>query len=372
MSIRFRTVLMILMSVALFFGFLHLFVPDGETYNFERLHVFLFNLCSGGTIILYFTEGQKSPSGKVVSFCVLAVIYALFAFFRIYPPAILISLTLAVIVETVRIRKFSVFPTDFFRPSVRVSDKFHQASLLCLSIGLVISSMVIVNNEYLRWVTLEKLELDTFFLGFSFPLSLITMSLMFSFMKRDLRQVIRVLKNVGFWAINLGVIIFFLFILAEQIIPQVVVTTILFLAVVMIFYLFGSLGVKIQQKNFLISGMAFLLLTAVSGIIYIILHFFPEYYTKETSEFLLTFHTFVSLYGWNLSGLVVICRYQDFPIRLHSNGVILFHWITVLILAPLGSYSQSVAICAIVCYTVFLYIVFSSKGKHRLSDASAG
>jgi len=364
---------MVLMAVALFFGFLHLFVPDGEIYNFERLHIFLFNLCSGGTIILYFTEGLKSPSKKVVLFCVLAISYALFAFLKIYPPAMLISLVLAGIVESARIRKFSLFPTDFFRPSVRVSEKFHQASLLCLSIGLVISCSVILNNEYLKLITLSKLKLDTFFLGFSFPLSLITMSLMFSFMQdNDLRRIIRVLKNLGFWTINLGVIIFFLFILAEKLIPQMVVTTILFMAVVMIFYLFASLGVQIQQKNFLISGMAFLLLTAITGILYIILHFFPEYYTQETSEFLLKLHSFVSLYGWNLSGLVVICRYRDFPIRLHSNGVILFHWITVLILAPMGIYSQSVAICAIVCYTVFLYLVFSSKGKRRLSDASAG
>lgn len=362
MSAGFRSLFMVLMSSALFFGFLHLFVPDGETWNFERLHIFLFNLCSGGTIILYFTEDRKKPSGRTILFSLLAFVYAVCAFLKVYIWAMVISLFLAGIVEIVRIRRFSVFPTAFFRSSVPVSEKFHQAALLCLSVGLVISCLVIWNDEYLKIVSFPKLKLDTFFLGFSFPLSLITMSLMFSFMKADMRKIVGLLKNVGFWTINLGVIIFFLFILFEKLVPQLFITTVLFMAVVMIFCLFIRLGIHVQQKSFLISGMGFLLFTAVTGILYIILEFFPEYYHQNTTEFLLRLHTFASLYGWNLSGLVVICRYEDFPIRLHSKGTILFHWLTVLILAPLGIYSRAFAVCAIVCYTIFLYIVFSSEG----------
>lgn len=367
MSIRFRTILMVLMSSALFFGFLHLFVPDGAAYNFERLHIFLFNLCSGGTVVLFFTENQKAPSKKVILFCVLAVIYAIFAFLKIYIPAMIISVMLAMIVESIRIKRFSVFPVNFFTRAP-VSEKFHQASLLCLSIGLIISCLVILNNEYLRIISLPKLQLDTFFLGFSFPLSLITMSVMFSFMRDDIETILRVLKNVGFWSVNLGVIIFFLFILFEKLVLQLVITAILFSAVIMIFYLFASLTGQMQQKNFLVSGMGFLLVTAVTGIAYIILEFFPEYYNSGLSKFLLKLHSFPSLYGWNLSGLAVICRYQDFPIRLHSNSVIVFHWITVMILAPLGVYSQPLAVCAIICYTVFLFLIFSSKGAKRIEN----
>lgn len=368
MTIKFRSVLMALMSSALFFGFLHLFVPQGMTHNFERLHIFLFNLCSGGTIILYFSENQTYASKKVIIFCVLAVIYAVLAFLKFYIPAMMISLVLAVIVESVRIRKFSLFPGDFFRSSVPVERKFHQSSLLCLSIGLIISCAVILNNEYLKIVSFPKLKLDTFFLGFSFPLSLITMSLMFSFMKDDLRPLTRTLKNIGFWTVNLGVIIFFLFILFEKLTMQLIVTCVLFTAVIMIFCLFAELGIHIQQKSFLISGMGFLLFTAVTGIAYIILEFFPGYYTPGASKFLLKLHSFASLYGWNLSGLAVICRYEDFPIRLHSKGTILFHWITVLFLAPLGIYFHFFAVCAIICYTVFLYILFSSKGVVRVGN----
>ncbi len=267
---------MVLMSTALFFGFLHLFVPDGTSYNFERLHIFLFNLCSGGTIVLYYTEKQRKASKKVILFGILSISYALSAFFKIYIPALAISLIMAVIVEFIRIKRFSFFPHNFFGSAAPISEKFHHASLLCLSIGLVISCSVILNNEYLKLISMPKLQLDTFFLGFSFPLSLITMSVMFSLMKEGTEMNIHALKDIGFWNINLGVIIFFLFILFEQLVPQVIVTTVLFLTVIMIFYLFTNLGINVQQKNFLLSGMSFLLVTAITGIAYIILRIFSR------------------------------------------------------------------------------------------------
>lgn len=362
MSVRFRAVLMALMSLALFFGFLHLFVES--PYNFDRLHVFLFNLCSGGTIILYYTEDQSAPSARVIGFGLISLIYAVLAFLELYIPAMVLSVVLAAIVEMVRIRRFTLFPHNFFQ-DVPVDRKFHQAALLCLSLGLLISSMVILNNEYLHVLDLPKLKLDTFFLGFSFPLSLITMSVMFSLMKDDGQLITDILKNAGFWMVNMGVIIFFLFILFERLGWQLVVTSLLFVAVVMILWLFRSLGVQVQQKNFLLSGMAFLLCTAITGIAYIILEFFPAYYTPETRHILMKLHSFASLYGWNLSGLAVICRIQDFPIRLHSLWIIFFHWLIVLLFAPLGVYLKPFAVISILAYPVFLYVIFSSQGRAR-------
>ncbi|MBU1183212.1 MAG: hypothetical protein KKF00_13830, partial [Proteobacteria bacterium] len=210
MTGKFKANLIILMTLALFFGFLHLFITNGKAYNFERLHIFLFNLCSGGTIVLYFTEKKEHLTKKAFLFSMLAICYAVCAFYKFYFVSMFIALLLAGIVESVRIRRFSVFPYNFFRQAP-VSEKFQQASLLCLSMGLVISSLVIANNEYLKIVSFPKLKLDTFFLGFSFPLSLITMSVMFSLMKDDVRNIIRILKDAGFWTVNLGVIIFFLF-----------------------------------------------------------------------------------------------------------------------------------------------------------------
>lgn len=361
MSIKLRFFLMGLMFLALFFGFLHLFIPGKTLYNYERLHIFLFNLCSGGTILIYYSEAQKKLSGKAVLFLALALTYAVLAFFKLYLPAIVTAFVLSIIVDSVRIKKFSIFPTNFFDPKAEVSEKFHQASLLCLSVGLTISGLVILNNEYLKILSFPKLKLDTFFLGFSFPLSLITMSVMFSFMKESFNKLVPYLKNIGFWNVNLGVIIFFLFILFEKLVLQLVITTILFLTVVMIYYLFIRLSEKIQQKNFLTSGMLFLMYSAVTGITYITLEFSPDY-TPEKTKLLLRMHSFASLYGWNLSGLAVICRQHDFPIKLHSRNIIAAHWITAILLAPLGTYYWPFAVCALVGYFFVLYTILFSKG----------
>ncbi|RJP93492.1 MAG: hypothetical protein C4518_06320 [Desulfobacteraceae bacterium] len=362
MSKRFRILLLILMTTALSFGFISLFTPKTIPYNFDRLHIFLFNLCSGGVVLIYFTEGRPSLSRKAVLFLCLAISYAVFAFLEIYIPVLVLTLALMAIVESVRIQRFSFFPFDFFKPRVPVSEKFHQASLLCLSMGLFISSLVLLNNEYLKLVTsFPKLQLDTFFLGFSFPLSLITMSLIFSFMADD-GVVILVLKNIGFWFVNLGVIIFFLFIIFEKLPPQVLVTSILFFTVVMIFYLFITLGQNLQQKAFLVSGIGFLLYTAITGILYIIYEMAPGY-SPENMKWLMRMHSFASLYGWNLSGLAIICRYNDFPLRLHSRSLLILHWITVAVIAPLGCYYPLFAVSAILCYTVILYLIFFTNGR---------
>jgi len=350
----------VIMLTALFFGYLYLFLP-GSAYNFERLHIFLFNLCSGGTILLYYTEGKQILSKKAIAFLLLAVGFAISAFLEFYIPAMALSLILAVLVDSVRIRAFSIFPFGFFSKDEPVHRKFHQASLMCLSMGLVISCAVMLNNEYLKLLTLPKLKLDTFFLGFSFPISLITMSAIFSFMRSKNVKNIRILREIGFWNVNLGVIIFFLFIIFEKLIPQVFVTTVLFCTVLMIYYLFFTLGEDIQQKNFLISGIFFLIFTAVTGILYIMYELSPNY-SSENYKWLLRLHSLASLYGWNLCGLAVICRFDDFPIRLHSGRTIIFHWFTVILIAPLGHLYQSLAVGAIICYGVILYLILFSKG----------
>ena len=212
---------------------------------------------------------------------------------------------------------------------------------------------------------MPKLQLDVFFLGFSFPVSLITMSVIFSFMEDQHRTILSYLKEFGFWAVNLGVVIFFLFIIFEKPIPQVFVTAILFIAVIIILFLYLNLGLKGQQKNFLTSGMVFLLVTAVTGILYILLGFTPGY-DHGTYKWLLKLHSFAALYGWNLCGLAVICRYNDFPIQLNSSRIIALHWITVIILLPLGVAFRSAAIVAVLAYGVILYLILFSRGKNNI------
>ena len=361
MSWQLKTVLLVMMTIALACGFLHHLVPP-SVLNFERLHVFLFNLCSGGTLLIYFTEGQAQLSHRGRLFLGLALAFALCAFLQWYVPAMLIPLGLAYLIEQVRIEHFgSRLPKGLFSRQETVPRKFHQAALLCLSLGLSFSSPVILNSVYLKWLAVEKLKLDTFFLGFSFPISLISMSVIFSLMKQVTQPLIALLKEAAFWIINLGVIVFFGFILANRFTSQVVIALILFATVSLIFTLYWYEGMELQQKAFLSSGILFLLVTSITGIAYILLSF-SSYYTPEHSVPLLRLHAFTALYGWNLSGLAVISRHGDFPLKLHSLRVILLHWLTVLVLCPLGYFVPGVAVLAVLAYGGLLVHLFFNQG----------
>lgn len=361
MSTSLKVILWLMMTTALACGFLHHLVPP-EQINFERLHIFLFNLCSGGTLLMYYTEGQVSLTPKARLFLILAVAFAFCAFLHWYVPAMCLALALSWVVEQIRVAHFgSVVPRALFTASEPTTRKFHQAALLCLSIGLAMSSIVMLNSVYLHWWYIEKLKLDTFFLGFSFPVSLISMTVIFSLMQRASTTVTKVLKEASFWVINLGVIIFFLFILANMFWAQVFIASTLFLAVAYVFRLYWYQGIQLQQKAFLSSGILFLLITSITGIGYILLVMSP-YYIPEYSQPLLRLHAFTALYGWNLSGLMVIGRHGDFPLQLHSSKIISLHWLTVLVLCPLGYFLPLFAVLAVLAYAFLLRLLLFNRG----------
>lgn len=366
MNVTTRGLFFVTLSMALLFGFFHLIVP---AQNFERLHIFLFNLCAGGSIIIYFTEALPKMSVKNKLFFALSFFYAFLAYYKLYIASIIVSLGLVIIVELVRIRAFSFFPFDFFTTKTSTSKKFHHASLLCLSLGLLLSVFAILNHEYLMLLPFKKFELNTFFLGFSFPVSLIALSVVFSMMHKGKTLFQKYSKITIFWIINLGVIIFFIFILYESLRLEIFIATVLFLTVSFLLYLYGKLGIKEQQKAFLSSGIGFLIVTAVTGIIYIGLYFFPTENIDSNLRFVRNIHRIISLYGWNLSGLVVISRMKDFPIKLHSGKTILLHWVTVLLLAPMGYYNIYFAVMALSCYVFFLYRVFFTGCENRVCES---
>lgn len=362
MSTPFKILLFFLMTTALACGFMHHLIST-ETLNFERLHIFLFNLCAGGTLLIYFTEDKKYLSLHGKLFCGGALLFALCAFLKWYLPTLILPLLLAFLVERVRVLRFGhCIPTEMFGKDEPVSKKFHQASLLCLTFGLIFSSPVILNNVYLHIVNIPKLTLDTFFLGFSFPLSLISLSVIFSLMKPAPTMGIKVCKEIAFWTINLGVIVFFIFILANLFIPQVIVSTCLFSAVILVAYLHFFYGKKVQQKAFLLSGLIFLLSTSVTGILYIFFEFSPGYDPTQTIP-LLRLHAFTALYGWNISGLAVIARHCDFPLKLHNMKIIAIHWVTVLFLCPIGYFYPQIAVLAVLFYAFFLFNLFFKMGN---------
>lgn len=370
MSRNLKAILLLIMGTALASGFMHHLVSP-EVMNFERLHIFLFNLCSGGTTLIYFTEDRPFLSRQACLFLALSLTFTVCAFMQWYGPTLVLPLFLAIIVERVRVTHFGSFlPWDLFSGKETVSRKFHQAALCCLSLGLLQSAFVVLNNVYMHWLTFEKLKLDTFFLGFSFPLSLISMSVIFSLMKQNVPPLTPLLQEAAFWIINLGVIIFFLLILARLFLPQVGIASILFGTVGLILYLYWHQGIRLQQKTFLTSGILFLLITSITGIAYILLAFSADYDPHRALP-LLRLHAFTALYGWNLSGLVVIIRRRDFPLRLHSQKVIFLHWLTVLILCPLGYFFPLVAILAVLAYLRLLQILFFKSGQVDKAFVSA-
>jgi len=360
---RLRFSVLALMVIAFMFGF----ADQVWDKNFERLHIFLFNLCAGGFTILYHTENRAVPSFRCYLFLALSLVYALSAFFQIYWVAAVISFLLGLLVESIRIRAFSFLPLELFDSKISVVDKFHHASVLCLSLGLFIATFVLLNETSLHWLSYKHLSLNVFFLGYSFPVSLITMSVMFSFIRRDISPSLRYVKQAFFWTINLGVIIFFLFIIFEMQIAKFVISNILFLTVILIFSFFLLLGVNMQQKHFLLSGMIFLVFTGISGVFYIELMNYPDLYEKW-GRLLLTSHAYLSLYGWSLSGLLILIRWNDFPLTLNSWAIILFHWLVIGILAPLGKTNLIVAAAALISYCMFLHLYFAERSAEPLGD----
>ncbi len=312
--------LFLTMSAAFVFGFLDQLFP----MNFERLHIFLFNLTSGGFTILYLTSGKKKPELRISMFYIISITFAVLAFFKMYLYAAICGIVLAIIVETYRRQRFSFFPFLFFRVKDPASAKFHHASLLCLVIALLMSSFVIINEVYLHLFYFEKLTLDVFFLGFSFPVSLITMSIIFGIIESNGVKWLPAAEHVFFWLICGGVIIFFIFIIMKSFAGEVFISFTLCFTVAAIFMVFFRYGKIIQQKYFLVSGIYFLMATAVTGILYILMkHFlYDEFYGK----LVLRMHAFYSLYGWNLTGMMVITRWEDFPIALNTKKAIYFHW----------------------------------------------
>lgn len=363
-SRQLRLLIFTIMSIAFIFGYMDQIID----YNFQRLHIFLFNLTTGGFTILYFTENKKTPSPRVIIFLIFSIVFALFAFFEFYALSMATAIFLGIIAESIRQKHFSIFPWDFFRSEVHISKKFQQASLLCLVLALFISSIVILNNKFFFWFHFPPLKLNVFFLGFSFPVSLITLSIIFNYVKSERSRSNILIEHWSFWSINLGVIIFFVFIIFEILPAEFAAAFTLFVSVIIVFFFFFRYGIDIQQKKFLISGIFFLLGTAITGLLYIVLKITGDY-TQENGKLVLQIHTYLSLYGWNLSGLMILLRWNHFPIRINTRTAILFHWIVISAFAPLGQFSLWFAAVATLSYIAFMLIFFTGRTDYSFPKA---
>jgi len=375
-----KIVLWFLIMLGFVFGFAGLVFPGQspiveilppDTYQFQRLHIFLFNLVSGGTVLLFFTQGRQKLSRLVGVFMLGSIIFSVSVFLNHYLLASFLAVGLALAVEVVRVQRFSFFPRDFFDSKVPVARKFHQAALLCLSLGLLIAAFVMLDNQYFHWINQPALNVDDFFLGFSFPISLLTFSVMFSLAKEDTDKRIRFLRELSFWVINLGVIIFFVFIILQIFAMQIIVAFLLFFDVLLVFFLFKYDSQPMEQLNFLISGIYFLIMTSITGILLTLEETYLPSLDPHSWAILLQIHAYLSIYGWNLSGLTVIMRYKEFPLHLHNLEIILIHWLVISLLAPLGSLYAPFAIIAIPVFAILIGLILFDRGHQNFFEQTS-
>jgi hypothetical protein len=71
-------------------------------------------------------------------------------------------------------------------------------------------------------------------------------------------------------------------------------------------------------------------------------------------KLLLNAHSYLALYGWSLSGMLVLIRWNDFPLRANSLWAISLHWIALGFFAPFGKTYLAMAIVATLLYLFFL------------------
>jgi len=341
--------------------------PRAQSYQFQRLHIFLFNLVGGGTILLWFTEGARRLSRRATLFMILALVFSLLAFLNQYALAIISAVALAAIVESIRIRRYAWFPAGFFSRTTPVAEKFHHAALLCLSVGLVISAGVMLNNQYLHVFDFLNLLLDDFFLGFSFPFSLLTFAVMFALMREAKNRAIRALEEASFWIVTVGVVVFFVFIILSITAVEIAISLILLADVLLLFYLFRDNSRDLEQDQFLTSGMVFLTFTGVTGILILLWGLTTPQIRSTGWNLLFQVHAYLALYGWNLSGLAVVIRFEEFPLRLHDVDIILLHWVTIALLAPLGSLYPVFALMALPAFVALVWMFLFSAGHAHVA-----
>jgi hypothetical protein len=374
MSTRLKVILWVLMTAGFIFGYAGLILPGQTailetprpgTLQFQRLHIFLFNLVCGGTLLLHYTRGDHGLSWREWLYLVLSLVFSVMAFLNQYRLAAFLAIILAVLVESFRIKSFGALPVELFQNKISLTRRFHHAALLCLSIGLLLSAGVILDDAYLHWLNLRGLLLDDFFLGFSFPLSLVTFAIIFSLVREDAPNWVRVARECSFWIVTVGVILFFVVIIFGIVPAELVFSTLLLADVVLIFYLFRlDLADRSEPADFLTSGMIFLVLTGVTGLLLVLWGIITPN-DQHGQNLLLQTHAYLSLYGWNLAGFTVIVHRFDFPLRLNDLPIILLHWVTTALLAPLGSLHPIFAFVAIPAFITLTGLILLSRPSDR-------
>ncbi len=332
---------------------------SSESFQIQRLHIFFFNLIAGGTVILWFTNKESKFSKSTWLYLAISFLFSISVFLNLYMISLILGIVLVFLVERVRIHHFGFFPFSFFNYKVPVERKFHLASLLCLSIGIILAELTILNNYYLQILPSNVLPLNYFYLGFSFPLSLIIFSIIYDLMGHKDDPILKMQKEVSFWFVNIGVIIFFIFIILKIAIGEIICASLLIIYILFTLYLFLKNSTYFINKKFLISGIFFLILTSLTGLSMIYLQFLhPDISSYQfLNNLLLQMHGYLALYGWSLSGLIVIIRNLDIQQKYQSNRKILIHWFLIVMIVPIGILNLWFALLAIPISLIYFWSV---------------
>ncbi len=350
---KIKAALLITVTAAVTFGFFRSYDHHLAGPSFTSVHIFLFNLTCGGTLILTLLSGKKDLGDEESAFFVGAVIFSLAAFLGVMSICIACAIVLGLLAESARWKRFGWFPWDFFLDR-KASVKFEQASILCLSLGLFICAGSLINNEYLHIVDFKKLNLHVFYLGFSFPISLITFSALFKRIEQGQRPPSRLMSEFAFWALNLGVIFFFVFILLEILPVQFVMASSLFSVVVVTAYLHFRSGIGDARARMLTSALAFLTIGSISGLLYVVVLWLIAG-DSYTPGYIINLHSAANVFGWNLTWILLAARTEEYPIRTSPRTLMALHWPMVFLL-PLGWISWLFAIPAFVLCAALLYL----------------
>ena len=125
MSSRAKILLGVVMTLSLLFGFLHEIWPDAAL-SFKRLHIFGFNLLTGGSLILYHIVGKGVFTPRLMAYFAFALLYALFAAAGWYIPALLLSIPLFLLVENSCNK--SGIGTSSMRPDMGLEERALRAA----------------------------------------------------------------------------------------------------------------------------------------------------------------------------------------------------------------------------------------------------
>lgn len=336
---------------------------DGLVKSFAALHVFLFNLTAGGLLIVTYLWNRRDLALEGATFYAACLVFSFSAAFGAYLLAVVSALVLAVIVEFARWRLFAFFPFDFFK-RLPVSRKFEQAALLCLSLGLIICAATMLNNHYLHLIKLDKLDLHVFFLGFSFPISLMNFSFLFRDIENSGKPYGKRLAEFCFWGLNLGVIFFFFFIIFKIYSLQLVMALTLFATVMVALYFHLTKSERNFRWSLLLSSLVFLIVGSLTGIAYIlVLWLYPDY----GSGYVLSLHSSATLFGWNLTWIILASRAEEPPPRVPARFIIGVHWLFVLLLPPARE-SMVFGIAAVVPFMMLLVIALFVKGPRAAPE----